>query len=348
MQDFVFSRRGFLALAGAGVVGEQTLCGQRPQTDATFSADVRVVGVLATIRDRSGKIVTDLTKNDFTVTENDRARTIRYFSRETELPLALGLLVDASMSQREVLGEEKTASYRFLEKVLREDKDLAFLIQFDREIQLLQDLTGSRSALEKALSRVDLAKQERPQFGQRGDAPAARRAGTALYDAVLLAADEVLNRQTGRKAIILLTDGVDTGSKVSIDEAIVAAIKAEMLVYSILFTGAGGRPRPFVPFGGKGRGGNGRASVPSWIPESDGKKVLQRISRETGGGFFEVSGKLPLDEIYRQIEEELRSQYSLGFSPAPSETNEGFRRIGITVKRPGMVIQSSEGYYPGR
>src|SRR5450432_4267088 len=170
----------------------------RAQQDTTFSADVKVVNVLATVRDKQGQIVRNLTKDDFALEENGRPQVIRYFSQETNLPLTLGLLVDTSGSQRRVLGQEKDASYRFLGQVLREERDLAFVIHFEREVELLQDLTSSRKKLEATLDSL-----EAPGGGwRRGRAPGSGgppgggpRGGTALYDAVFLAADELLKKQ---------------------------------------------------------------------------------------------------------------------------------------------------------
>src|ERR1700722_17916499 len=250
------SRRAFLAMAAAYSAHAQ---------DATFSTDVKVVSVLATVRDRQGKIVADLTKDDFDLTEESRPQIIRYFSRETDLPLTLGLLVDASLSQRQVLGEERTASRRFVEKVLREDRDQTFLIHFDHDTELLQDLTSSRAKLERALDDLELPQDARPQLGRRGGGypgggggypgGGGRRSnqpGTTLYDAVLLASDELMRKRQGRKALILLTDGVDNGSKVPLYEAIEPAQRADTLVYSIWFTGQEAQSQPF---GGGGFGG---------------------------------------------------------------------------------------------
>jgi VWFA-related protein len=122
----------------------------RAAQDTTFSTDVKVVNVLATVRDKHGQIIANLNKDDFTLEEDGRLHAIRYFSRETNLPLTLGLLIDTSMSQRRVLGAERSASYRFLDQVLREDKDMAFVIHFDREVELLRDLTSSRKDLRRA------------------------------------------------------------------------------------------------------------------------------------------------------------------------------------------------------
>jgi VWFA-related protein len=341
--DINISRRVFLAAAAAGVVRTKLARAQ----DATFSTDVKVVSVLATVRDKDKKIVSDLTKDDFDLAEEGRPQTIKYFSRETDLPLTLGLLVDTSLSQREVLGEERTASRRFIEKVLREDRDQTFLIHFDHDTELLQDLTSSRAKLERALDDVELPQDARrggggyPGGGRRSSQP-----GTTLYDAVLLASDELMRKRQGRKALILLTDGVDNGSKTPLSQAIESAQRADTLVYSILFAGQEGQSQPFGGggFGGRRRGGG--FPPPQQRDRPDGKKILERISRETGAGFFEVSKKLSIDQIYERIEEELRNQYNLGFTPDTS-TGNGFRRITVTVKQKGMIVQTREGYYPG-
>jgi VWFA-related protein len=349
------SRRMFLAVAAAGAVS-----GQDSTSDAKFSTDVKVVNVLVTVHDKQGKIVSDLTKDDFDLAEEGRPQIIRYFTRETDLPLTLGLLVDTSLSQRGVLGEEKDASRRFIEKVLREDRDQTFLIHFDHDTELLQDLTSSRSRLERALDDVALPDDARPQLRSGGSYPngggnqgGRRRSnlpGTTLYDAVLLASDELMRKRMGRKALIVLTDGVDNGSKVSLREAIESAQRADTLVYTIWFTGD--EQGASQPFGGGGFGGVGRRRGGGGFPQAqgqrpDGKKILQQMSRETGGGFFEVSRKTSIDQIYDRIEEELRNQYSLGFTPEKTDSF-GFHRIAVTVKRSGLIVQTREGYYPGR
>ena len=158
------SRRLFFGAAAAAVVRTRLAGAQ----DATFSTDVKVVSVLATVRDKDKKIVSDLTKDDFDLAEEGRPQTIKYFSRETDLPLTLGLLVDTSVSQRQVLGEERLASRRFVEKVLREDRDQTFLIHFDHDTELLQDLTSSRAKLERALDDIELAQNDRPQMRRSG------------------------------------------------------------------------------------------------------------------------------------------------------------------------------------
>ncbi len=264
--------------------------------------------------------------------------------------------MDTSLSQRDVLSDERRSSYRFLETVLREDRDHAFVIHFDREVELLQDLTASREKLEKALDQLELPQRQQRGGGYPGQAGGSypRRGqggpGTTLYDSILLASDDLMKKQQGRKALILLTDGVDNGSKVPLSQAIEAAQRADTLVYSILFAGEEGFQQPFG-MGGPGmgrRGGMGRYPSPQQSQRPDGKKVLQRVSMETGGGFFEVSKRDSIDQIYDRIQEELRNQYSIGYTSDNAAGGTGFRRIAVTVKQKGMAVHTREGYYPAR
>jgi VWFA-related protein len=353
----MISRRELL-MGVASVCATRSIRAQQP--DPTFSAGVKVVNVLATVRKNSGEIVRNLTAKDFTIQEDGHPQVIRYFSRETDLPLTLGLLIDTSGSQRRVLPEERTASRRFFEQVLREDKDQAFLIHFDREVELLEDLTSSRKALESALDTIDRPELQRGG-GNNGGYPRDRgggrfpggggrfRGGTALYDAVYLAGHDVLAKEKGRKAVIVLSDGVDNASKVGIIESIEAAQRADTIVYSILFAdeqtggGGGGFPPVFGP--GGGRRGGGRNRVPQ-EQRPDGKKILERISKETGGSLFEVSKKHPLEDIYSRIEEELRNQYNLGYtSDRSAGSGTDYRKIHVSVAQKGMLVQARDGYY---
>ena len=179
--------------------------------------------------------------------------------------------------------------------------------------------------------------------------------GTTLYDAVFLAADEVARKLQGRKALIILSDGVDTGSKVSLDRAIETAQRANTLVYSILYAdpeayghqggyGGMGRHGGWGGPGGMGRGPGG-GGYPQRSEHPDGKKVLQRISQETGGRFFEVSKKQPISQIYSQIEEELRNQYSLGYTPDKAAAASGYHKITLAATNKDLIVQTREGYY---
>ncbi|MEP7353306.1 MAG: VWA domain-containing protein [Acidobacteriota bacterium] len=362
---------GIAAPLMLGVPGfGQTATPRRPEArveeskDAVFSTSVRVANILATVHDKNNKIVRDLKKEDFTLDEEGKPQEIRYFSQQSDLPLTIGMIVDVSGSQAEVIGKEKAASRDFLKSVLR-PQDEGFVVSFGSKISLDQDLTSSRPDLDQAIANMEL-EITRPRFIQFQDDAAAHAqiplnfqrggggrggggmggggigmppqmpggagrgrggggrgagggfTGTALFDAVFLAADEVLKPKEGRKAIVVLTDGEDVGSKVSLSTAIEAAQRADVLVYTLRF----------------GSGGN-LGGGPS------GKAVLERMSDETGGAHFD--SKRSLDKIFAEIEDELRSQYSLGFAPQGTQT--GFRAITVKVKPKGYKVQTRAGYY---
>ncbi len=310
-----YSRRSFLASTAALAGGVWV----RGQDAPTFSTSVKVVDLLAVVRTKKGEIITNLTRDDFSILENGRAQAIRYFSKETDLPLTIGLMVDTSVSQLKVLDAERASTFRFLDNVLREDKDQVFLMQFDMAVMMRQGLTASRRQLEDKLSIVD-APTHAELVQQTGG-------GTLLYDAVVQAA-KTMKDQRNRKALILMTDGVDTGSDLTLTDAIDAAQRADTLVYSILFSDPGA-----YGFG---------------FGEPDGRKVLQHLARETGGGFFEVSKKQSIDQIFSVIEQELRSQYSLGFvSDQPVRVSE-FRALQLAVREKGLLIQTRDKYWAQR
>jgi VWFA-related protein len=344
----------------------------------TFKVNVKVVNVLATVRDKHGKIVNNLTQNDFTLDEDGRPQTIRYFTRETDLPLTLGLLVDTSGSQRRTLDQERSASGTFVDSVLRVDKDAAFLIHFDSQVELLQDVTKSPQKIQDGLSEVAESPRD-PSYGggnsgggHPGGGHGGRHfggAGTLLYDSIFLASDELLSKQHGRKAIVVLTDGVDHGSKESIDQAIESAQRADTIVYTIYFAGDegsggwngghgghhGGVGIGFPgggggwPGGGGGWPGGGRRSGGGYPREEsvDGKKILERISRETGGRMFEVSKKQSVTDIYQQIQDELRNQYNIGYTPDKADGSD-YRKITLRAKDSNFTVQARDGYYASR
>jgi VWFA-related protein len=289
------------------------------QDTPTFSTDVKVVNVLATVRAKNGELIRNLTKDDFALAENGRPQTIRYFSQESDLPLTLGLMVDTSASQRRVLDAERGACFHFLDQVLRGNQDRVFIMQFDSAVELRQELTSSRQKLDDALALVDSETVRQLQIQHGG--------GTLLYDAVAKASKEVMKPLTGRKALIVLSDGVDFGSEETLPAAVEAAQRAETLSYSILFSDSGA----YGILGGK-----------------DGKGVLMRLSKDTGGGFFEVSKKLSLEQIFDRIQEELRSQYNLGYvSDEPVRVSE-FRNIELAAKQKGLSVQARAKYWAQR
>jgi VWFA-related protein len=350
---------------GALLSGQQ---GPEPQQTPPIAVDVKVVNVLATVRDKHGKIIPNLTQGDFTLEEDGKPVTIRYFANETNVPLTLGLLVDTIMSQRRVLDEERAASKTFLDQVLHE-RDTAFLIHFDKEVELLQDLSASRPKLEFALESLKTAEPTQednppdsggrsgrgwPGAGRNGGAGGGRRgghhAGNLLYDAVYLASNELMAKQQGRKAVIVLSDGVDRGSKESLESSIESAQRADTVVYSVLFKddeecgNRGGFGFPGGMGGGRRSGGGRREPEEQRL---DVKKILARISQETRGRMFEVSKKQPIDQIYSTIQEELRNQYSLGFTQDKTESD-GYHRLLLKAKAKDAIVQARDGYYAGQ
>jgi VWFA-related protein len=339
---------------------------KRPEdAQAKIAVEVKTVSVLATVRDKHGKIVSDLTKDDFQLDEDGRTQTINYFVHESDVPLRLGLLVDTSLSQRKVLDQERTASYSFLDKLLRQDKDSAFVIHFDHEVELLQDFTPSRPQLQAALQKLSIPQYDGGGGGSNGGGGSGNGGGggggrsrgghgggTLLYDAIFLASDELMSKQQGRKALILLSDGVDHGSKETMAEAIATAQRADTIIYSVLFADEDenySRPGGFG-MGGRGGGMGGGRGGGRYPQEQrpDGKKILEQISRETGGQLFRASKKETLDKIYAEIDEDLRNQYSLAYTPDKGNTV-GYHKIHLAVgKQKDLVIQARDGYYFGQ
>jgi VWFA-related protein len=359
-----------LALVGL-LFANRATHGQDPSPATTLSVDVKVVTLPVTVRDKHGQIVRNLTKDDFLLEEDGHPQTIRYFAQEANLPLTLGLLVDTSMSQRNVLDQERTASESFLYQMLTAAKDQAFIIHLDREVELLQDLTSSRDKLQTALASLQMPRSDRDSGGGGGSSPDPSPGrsprmhgggGTLLYDAVFLASDELMKKQHGRKALIILSDGVDRGSKESLLSAIEAAQRADTVVYSIFFAdnhqgeghgfgrSSGGWPGGGWPGGGGSRGG-GRRGGGQRSPQEvrpDGKKILEQISKETGGHLYEVSKKETVNQIYANIAEELRTQYSLGYTPDKANHAAGYHKISLTAKEKNLTVQTRDGYYAER
>lgn len=342
---------------------------QQPVTaPGKIASQTNIVTVTATVRDKKNEIVSNLTKEDFTLDEDGRPETITYFARENDLPLTVGLLVDTSMSQRRLIGSERDASSTFIDHTLREDKkDQAFLIHFDREVELLQDLTTSRQKLDSALKLLQTPQMEDASDtsgdGGGGNGGEHHHAGgTLLYDAVFLASDEMMKKQQGRKALVVLSDGVDRGSKETLLSSIESAQRANTVIYSILFKdeqgygggqqgghhggrgmgGPGGYPGGGYPGGG---GGGGGRRNPQREERPDGKKILDRMSKETGGRLFEVNKKQSVDQIYDAIQQELRDQYILGYVPDKSVDSSDYHKIHLTTKQKDLTVQARDGYY---
>jgi len=303
---------------------------QAEQEDVTtFRSDVNVVNIFFNVKDKKGALIPNLRKEDFQVFEDGKPQTVRYFAAETNQPLTMGILIDSSASQERVLEIEKEVGAQFLRDVVRQ-KDLAFVISFDVSVDLLQDFTNAPKELASALNRARIntggGGGSLPGLGGGPFPTSMDPKGTLLYDAIYLAAHEKLANEVGRKAMIILTDGADQGSRTSIHEAIEAAQKADAICYVILIADRGF-------YSGQGYYGD---------------REMKDLTRQTGGRVIEVTdNREKLKQAFDQIAAELRSQYSIGYTPTNKKLDGTFRKIEIKT-RDGHKVQSRTGYYAAR
>jgi Ca-activated chloride channel family protein len=277
----------------------------------TLKLQTRIVGVSAMVRDKKGHPISNLTKQDFTLKEDGKPQTIRYFSQGSELPLTLALLVDTSGSQRGYIEDETKASKVFFQAMLTRPEDRAVLVQFDSDVRRLQAMTNSVEKLQAGLSLLD--QPHEPGLNSRG--------GTLLYDAIDLTTRALLVKEEGRRAMVLLTDGGDNGSRLSIAQAIATAQRDDIIVYSIFY-------------------GEDRA-------RDRGMPVLKAISDYTGGRVFTVTHKTSLADIYAQIAEDMRLQYQIGYTP-PESSPGTYHIIDLQPVDKHMTIEARKGYYTMR
>jgi VWFA-related protein len=297
---------------------------------ATLKVNVNVVQLFFNVKDKHGALIPNMTKDDFEIFEDGQQQTLKYFTPETNLPLTLGMLIDSSGSQLRVLDMEKEVGGAFLKQILT-DKDLAYVLDFNIDASLVQDYTRDVQRLQKALNSVRIntgvTMPTLPGAGG-GPVPTAHTAGTVLYDAVYLSAHDMLSKEVGRKAMILLTDGEDEGSRLKIKDAIEAAQKADAIVYVLLCADRG-----FYGSAGMGYGGEGE---------------MRKLTEQTGGRVINVGNKFDkLRDAFDQIAAELRSQYNIGYVPTNTKLDGGYRKLEIKNKQ-GYKIQARAGYYAGR
>ena len=307
-----------LLLAGAFAGAQE---GQElPAAGGTLKATTEVVSVYAVVRQKNGRLLPDLNKDDFTLEEDQKPQEIRYFSREADTPLTMGILVDTSPSQGRVLEVEKSEAEAFLRDVLR-PKDLAFVLHFDVDVELLQDFTADLHRLDKAIDETEIN-----GGGVRtpGTFPSDSQGATHLYDAVYLSARELLKNEVGRKVLIMLTDGEDQGSKVKLDAALEAAQKADIIIYSVNIHDRGFYARQGMGYGGE--------------------SVLRKLSDETGGRVIDANSK-DSSAAFQQIANELRTQYLLGYTPTNNKLDGTFRKIGVKVRVGDAKVDARRGYY---
>jgi VWFA-related protein len=311
---------GFFLL-GVAVPPALTQEGAPAQADQTLRVTTSVVNVYAVVKEKK-RPVTNLKREDFELTEDNVPQEIRYFSRETDTPLTLGILIDTSPSQQRVLGIEQEEAKTFLAQVLR-PKDLAFVLQFDVQVELLHDFTGNVGLLSRAIDDA------RINGGGRGPLPGTMPnpdpCCTKLHDAVYLAATDLLKNEIGRKVVILLSDGEDRGSKVELQQALEAAQRSDVIVYSIAVID--------------------RAAYWGQVMGFHGDSVLNKYADDTGGRVVEVRNARDTSAAFRGIAEELRTQYLLGYTPSNTKHDGSFRKIRVKVRDHDYKIQARRGYY---
>lgn len=362
------------------------------QSVATLHVQAREVLLPVTVRDKHGVLVTSLQKSDFTLTEDGRPQVIKSFTRESNLPFQVGLLVDTSRSISGAMEDERKSAGQFVDKMLPGEAkagdaagaapaggaplpagDQAFLLHFDREVELLQDFTGSREKLHHEIEEMGSTSRSRDDShgpettGDDRERPSGR-GGTQLYDAIFLASDELMKPKSGRKALVIFSDGVDRGSKESMSEALDAADHANVSIYTIYFKGEQERgPNEGFPSGGH-HGGMGGGGYPGGgggypgggggypgggghrrdEPQVDGKKIMEQLATRTGGRFFEAKKRENLEEIYNAIAEELRGQYLLSYTPDVVDNDGGYHKVALKAAKGDLDVITREGYYaPG-
>lgn len=293
---------------------------QTPQDNgpaAQIHVQVNLVNLFATVRNKQKAIVTDLTQTDFKIYEDNVEQKVAYFQKESDLPITLGILVDTSGSEQATLGAEQQAAEQFLRRVMRKG-DLAMVISFDLDENLLADFTDQQRVLDEAIDRAKINAPYNP-FGTPGPVPSKMGGGTNFYDALYLACHDKLADETGRKAVIVLTDANDTGSQYKIEDAIEAAQRTDTVVHILL------------------------VYDPSFGPPDYGG--ASKITNETGGRTIVVRSEKNLQEAFDQISEELRSQYTLGYYPTNPKHDGTYRKIKVEVARPDTNVLARKGYY---
>jgi len=300
--------------------GSQQPAQQSAQETPTIKTEVNLVNIFATVRDKKKQIITNLKQGDFHIFENDQEQKIAFFASETTLPITLGLLIDTSGSEQNRLGAEQEAASRFLNQVLRKG-DEAMVISFDVDVDLLSDFTDDRAQLNRAIrsARINAPTISLTNPGPLPpDSRTRNLRSTALYDAIWVACGEKLAAEAGRKALVIITDAEDEGSKVRLEEAIEAAERTNAVVHVLLVHDPGY----------------------TWRPD-----VAHKMADQTGGRVIEVNSEKHLQEAFDQIAEELRQQYTLGYYPSNGARDGSFRKIKVEAADKDMKVLARKGYY---
>jgi VWFA-related protein len=288
---------------------------QEPSQGPALRSTVNLVNLFATARDKNKRIVGDLKQEDFKVFEDNQEQKIAFFSKEVTLPITLGLLIDTSGSEQNRLGAEQEAASRFLERVMRKG-DEAMVMSFDLDVDLLADFTDDRAQIDRAINKARIGAVSGGVVTP-GTIPS-NTGGTHFYDAVFLACNDKLVTEAGRKALVIITDAQDEGSRLRLEEAIESAQRTDTVVHVLLVHDPGY----------------------SWRPD-----VAKKLSDETGGRTIEVSTEKKLNEAFDQISEELRSQYTLGYYPTNTAKDGRFRKVRVETANKDYRLLTRKGYY---
>jgi VWFA-related protein len=291
---------------------------------ATFQVRVNLVNLFFLAHAAHNKLVPNLTEANCSVYEDNVKQTLKGFTAQSDLPLTLGILLDTSLSQQRVLPTEQQAGAAFLLRVLR-PSDEAFLISFDVDATMLADFTSSPGKLKQAMDSAQINSSSANYA--TGTVPSiGKLKGTVLYDAVYLAANDKLRQESGRKALILLTDGEDEGSEESLNSAIEAAQKANAIVYVLLI----------------------RDSGINGMSDDYGLSPMRKLAQATGGQVFQIGGNgRKMQAAFEEIESELRTQYQVSYTPTNHATDGAYRRIRVDCQQNGnsLHVQARQGYY---
>jgi VWFA-related protein len=294
---------------------------QPAQSQQGVVVQTTLVNVFVTIRDKKNGIVSDLTQNDFKIMEDGQPQEVAFFSKEVNMPITLGLLIDTSGSMERVIGAEQDTASRFLREVMRK-KDEAMVISFDFDVDLLADFTQDTNVLERAIRRTSVNSVGGGGVVTPGTIPQGNNAGgTDLYDAVYLACHDELATEAGRKGVIVMSDMEDTGSKLRLQDAAEACQRTDAVIHVLLISDS------------------------SFFQSGMGPSVARKMSEDTGGRVINVHNEKTLEKAFDVISEELRSQYVIGYYPTNLKRDGTFRKIRVDVSRPDVKVLSRRGYY---
>ncbi len=310
---------------------------QQPKTPPADDAEqvlklgTRLVNTLFSVTDKQNRYVDNLKQEDLQVFENGQLQTIFTFKKEFDLPLTMAIMVDVSGSEQYVLPQLKDAGAHFIDSVIRTGKDTAAIIKFEGEATLMQTLTSNKNRLRKGLEEIAYIAPPGQYGGTPGINGGSRQGGTSLWDSVIAACADLLAKEAGRKTIVLLTDGVDTTSRMKLNDAINEALRAEVVIYAI----------------GIGDPASGGTFIGNGVNEGE----LRKLTEATGGRAVIPNSRRDLDSAFAQLEQDMRQQYLLAYEPSNETPDGSFRKIEIKVpklKEKEFKIRHRRGYYAPR